>query len=117
MRSVPWQLPSRPGWCWRRPCWRSILIESREPLHRLVRQIAPNEIFTLGKFLILIGVILPLVPRHAIVAWTPITPYQVWLALVATSTLSYFSYLLQTYLPARSSALLPAVLVDCTPRL
>jgi len=87
-----------------------ILIESREPLHRLVRQIAPNEIFTLGKFLILIGVILPLVPRHAIVAWTPITPYQVWLALVATSTLSYISYLLQTYLPARSSALLPAVL-------
>jgi uncharacterized membrane protein (DUF4010 family) len=87
-----------------------ILIESREPLHRLVQQIAPNEIFTLGKFLILIGVVLPLVPRHPIVAWTPITPYQVWLALVATSTLSYASYLLQTYLPARSGALLPAVL-------
>jgi uncharacterized membrane protein (DUF4010 family) len=87
-----------------------VLIESREPLHRLVHQIAPNEIFTLGKFLILIGVVLPLVPRHPIVAWTPITPYQVWLALVATSTLSYASYLLQTYLPARSSALLPAVL-------
>jgi uncharacterized membrane protein (DUF4010 family) len=87
-----------------------VLIESREPLHRLVRQIAPSEIFTLGKFLILIGVVLPLLPRHAIVTWTPITPYQVWLALVATSTLSYASYLLQTYLPARSSALLPAVL-------
>jgi uncharacterized membrane protein (DUF4010 family) len=87
-----------------------VLIESREPLHRLVHQIAPSEIFTLGKFLILIGVVLPLLPRHAIVAWTPITPYQVWLALVATSTLSYASYLLQTYLPARSSALLPAVL-------
>jgi uncharacterized membrane protein (DUF4010 family) len=87
-----------------------ILIESREPLHRLVHQIAPNEIFTLGKFLILIGVVLPLAPRHAIVAWTPITPYQVWLALVATSTLSYISYLLQTYLPERSNALLPAVL-------
>lgn len=87
-----------------------VLIESREALHRLVHQIAPNEIITLGKFLILIGVVLPLAPRHSVVAWTPITPYQVWLALVATSTLSYASYLLQTYLPARSNALMPAVL-------
>lgn len=87
-----------------------LLIESREPLHRLVREVAPAEIFTLGKFLVLIGVILPLVPRHPVVSFTPITPFQVWLALVATSTLSYASYLLQTYLPRRSSALLPAVL-------
>lgn len=87
-----------------------LLIESREALHRLVRKVAPAEIFTLGKFLILIGVILPLVPRHPIVAWSPITPFQVWLALVATSTLSYASYLLQTYLPRRSNALLPAIL-------
>jgi uncharacterized membrane protein (DUF4010 family) len=85
------------------------LIESREPLHRLAHEVPRAEIFTLGKFLILIGVVLPLAPRHPIIAWTPITPVQVWLALVATSTLSYASYLLQTYLPARSSALLPAV--------
>ncbi|HXR18438.1 MAG TPA: DUF4010 domain-containing protein [Steroidobacteraceae bacterium] len=87
-----------------------LLIESRESLHRLVHQIAPAEVFTLGKFLILIGVILPLAPNHPIVAWTPITPFKVWLALVATSTLSYASYLLQKYLPAHSNALLPAIL-------
>ena len=87
-----------------------LLIEGRDLLHRLVREIAPAEVLTLGKFLILIGVILPLVPRHPVVSWSPITPLQVWLALVATSTLSYASYLLQTYLPKRASALLPAVL-------
>jgi uncharacterized membrane protein (DUF4010 family) len=87
-----------------------ILIESRESLHRLVLVIAPTEVFTLGKFLILIGVVLPLLPNHPIIAWTPITPFQVWLAVVATSTLSYVSYLLQKYLPARSMALLPAIL-------
>jgi uncharacterized membrane protein (DUF4010 family) len=87
-----------------------VLIESRDVLHRLVHQVAPTEIFTLGKFLILIGVILPLVPRHPVVSWSPITPFQVWLALVATSTLSYGSYLLQTYLPKRTNALLPAIL-------
>jgi uncharacterized membrane protein (DUF4010 family) len=87
-----------------------LLLESREGLHRLVRQIAPAEVFTLGKFLILIGVVLPLLPNRQVVAWTPITPFQVWLALVATSTLSYISYLLRRYLPARSNALLPAIL-------
>jgi uncharacterized membrane protein (DUF4010 family) len=87
-----------------------LLIEGREALHRLVHEIAPAEVLTLGKFLILIGVILPLVPRHPVISGSPITPFQVWLALVATSTLSYASYLLQTYLPKRTGALLPAVL-------
>jgi uncharacterized membrane protein (DUF4010 family) len=87
-----------------------LLLEGREALHRLVHQVAPAEVFTLGKFLILIGVVLPLLPNHPIIAWTPITPFQVWLALVATSTLSYVSYLLQKYLPDRSNALMPAIL-------
>ena len=87
-----------------------LLLEGRERLHRLVQQVAPYEVFTLGKFLILVGIVLPLVPNHPIVAWTPISPFQVWLALVAISTLSYASYLLQRYLPTRSGALLPALL-------
>jgi uncharacterized membrane protein (DUF4010 family) len=87
-----------------------LLLEGRERLHRLVLQVAPDEVFTLGKFLILVGIVLPLAPNHPIVAWTPISPLQVWLALVAISTLSYASYLLQRYLPGRSGALLPAIL-------
>jgi uncharacterized membrane protein (DUF4010 family) len=87
-----------------------ILLESREALHRLVYQVAPDEVFTLGKFLILIGVVLPLLPNHPVIGWTPITPFQVWLALVAVSTLSYASYLLQRYLPVKSYSLLPAIL-------
>jgi uncharacterized membrane protein (DUF4010 family) len=87
-----------------------LLLEGRERLHRLVLQVAPDEVFTLGKFLILVGIVLPLVPNHAIVAWTPLSPFQVWLALVAISTLSYASYLLQRYLPMKAGALLPAIL-------
>jgi uncharacterized membrane protein (DUF4010 family) len=86
-----------------------LLLESRESLHRLVHTVAPEEIFTLGKFLILVGIILPLVPNHPVVSWTPITPLQAWLALVALSTISYISYLLQRYLPS-SGPMLPAVL-------
>jgi len=86
-----------------------LLFESREALHRLVQKVEPQEVFTLGKFLILVGIVLPLVPNHPIVAWTPISPFKIWLALVAISTISYASYLLQRYMP-KSSALLPSIL-------
>lgn len=86
-----------------------LLLESREALHRLVFLVPADEVFTLGKFLILVGIVLPLLPDHPVVPWTPITPFQVWLALVAISSLSYASYLLQRYLPS-SGALWPAVL-------
>lgn len=86
-----------------------LLFESREALHRLVQKVEPEEVFTLGKFLILVGIVLPLVPNHPIVSWTPLSPFKVWLALVAISTISYASYLLQRYLP-NSGALLPSIL-------
>ena len=87
-----------------------LLLESREALHRLVLKVPSDEVFTLGKFLILIGIILPLVPNRPIGPWTPITPFNAWLALVAVSSLSYASYLLQRYLPRKTAALWPAIL-------
>ena len=86
-----------------------LLMESRESLHRLAQRVPNDEIYTLGKFLILVGVILPLVPDRPVVPWTPITPWEVWLALVAVSSLSYVSYLMQRYLPA-SGVLTPSIL-------
>ncbi|HKT73810.1 MAG TPA: DUF4010 domain-containing protein [Steroidobacteraceae bacterium] len=87
-----------------------LLLESRESLHRVVLDVPSDEIFTLSKFLILVGIILPLVPDRPIVPWTPITPFKAWLALVAVSSLSYVSYLLQRYLPDRSAVLWSAIL-------
>ncbi|HEX3500867.1 MAG TPA: DUF4010 domain-containing protein, partial [Stellaceae bacterium] len=52
---------------------------------------------TAGKFLILTGIVLPLLPNQPVTTLTTITPYQVWLAVVAVSTLSYGSYLVQRY--------------------
>ncbi len=88
-----------------------LLLESRDALHRLVSKVPSDEVVTLGKFLILVGIILPLLPDRPIVTWTPITPFKAWLALVAISSLSYASYLLQRYWKATASgALLPAIL-------
>jgi uncharacterized membrane protein (DUF4010 family) len=87
-----------------------LLLESRSTMHRMVLQVPADEIFTLGKFLIIAGVILPLLPDRPISPWTPITPFKAWLALVAVSSLSYGSYLLQRYAPTRLGSLWPAIL-------
>ena len=87
-----------------------LLLSARERLHRLIHLVPRDELLTAGEFLILVGIILPLVPDRPVTPLTPLTPYGVWLAVVAICTLSYVSYLLQRYLPKRDTALLPAVL-------
>jgi uncharacterized membrane protein (DUF4010 family) len=87
-----------------------LLLSARERLHGLIQIVPREELLTAGSFLILIGIILPLTPRQPVTAFTPLTPFGVSLAVVAVCTLSYASYLLQRYLPARHVALLPAVL-------
>jgi uncharacterized membrane protein (DUF4010 family) len=87
-----------------------LLLSSRTQLHRLTRVVPREELLTAGKFLVLVGIVLPLVPNKPVTTLTPLTPYGIWLAVVAVCTLSYASYLLQRYLPSRDMALLPAVL-------
>ena len=87
-----------------------ILLGTSEQLHRLIQVVPQDELLTAGKFLILVGIILPLVPNQPVTAATPLTPYNVWLAVVAVCTLSYLNYLLQKYMSARNATLLPAIL-------
>lgn len=87
-----------------------LLLGAREQLHGLIRVVPQDELLTAGKFLILVGIILPLVPNQPLTAATPLTPYHVWLAVVAVCTLSYISYLLQKYAPVPNATLLPAIL-------
>jgi len=74
-----------------------MLLTGRDWLHRLVRRVDLGEIRTAAQFLILTGVVLPLLPAEPVTPLTGITPQQVWLALVLVSTLSYLSYLAQRY--------------------
>ncbi|MGC9954875.1 MAG: DUF4010 domain-containing protein [Rhizomicrobium sp.] len=92
------------------PVIAALLLGARQRLHDLTRQLPQDEILTAGKFLILVGVILPLLPNQPLTSLVPLTPYQVWLAVVAVCALSYMSYLIQKYVPFRNAALLPAVL-------
>jgi uncharacterized membrane protein (DUF4010 family) len=87
-----------------------LLLGTRERLHRLIHIVPRDELLTVGEFLILVGIILPLVPHERVSSLTPLTPYGIWLAVVTVCTLSYLSYLLQRYAPIKNAALLPAVL-------
>jgi len=87
-----------------------LLFTGRERLHDLARRLELREITTLAQFLILTGLVLPLLPDHAVTSLTSITPRQAWLALVAISSISYVSYLLQRFLAGGRSALAMPIL-------
>ena len=87
-----------------------LLLTAREELHGLARRIEVHEIVNAGRFLLITGLVLPLLPDRPVTTLTPITPHQVWLALVAVSTVSYASYLLQRYVVPAGAGLLTALL-------
>ena len=87
-----------------------LLLTGRAWLHDTARRIDMKEIVTAGQFLILTGIVLPLLPNEPVTALTSITPRQVWLALVVVATFSYVSYLAQRYWSAAAGGLWMAAL-------
>jgi uncharacterized membrane protein (DUF4010 family) len=87
-----------------------LLLTGRAQLHALARRIELKEIVTAGEFLILTGIILPLLPNEPVTTLTKITPRQVWLALVVVCSFSYVSYLAQRYWAAAARGLWMAAL-------
>ncbi len=82
-----------------------LLLTGREKLHGLARRIEAKELVTAGQFLILTGIVLPLLPDTPVTTLTNITPRQAWLALVVVAALSYASYLAQRYWAAAARGL------------
>src|SRR5262249_25560834 len=87
-----------------------LFLGAREELHRFIRVVPLEELLTAGKFLILVGIILPLVPDQPLTQALPLTPYRVWMAVVAVCSVSYLTYVVQKYGAAGSSIWLPAIL-------
>ena len=87
-----------------------LLLTGRERLHTLAQRVPLQEIVTAGQFLILTGIILPLLPNAPVTTLTTITPRQAWLALVVVCSLSYASYLAQRYWAAAARGLWMAAL-------
>ena len=85
-----------------------LLLELKDALEGLAKRIAPNEILTFTKFMLLTAVILPVLPNQDFGRFS-VNPFKTWLVVVAVCTISYASYLLMR-ITRESGILLSAVL-------
>jgi len=86
-----------------------LLLDLKVALEKLAARIAPNEILTFSKFLFLSAVILPILP-HTEYTQFHINPFKTWLVVVAISTVSYASYVLQKLTKGQGGVTLAALL-------
>jgi uncharacterized membrane protein (DUF4010 family) len=86
-----------------------LLLDLKATLEKLATTIAPNEIFTFAKFLLLSGVILPALPNQEFGQFH-INPFKTWLVVVAISAISYASYVLQKMTKGQGGIVLAALL-------
>ena len=100
------------------PAWLVILIvvtvlwltELKSVFFEFSKKFDDQEFITLAKFLVIIGVILPLLPDTLISEHINISPYKFWMAIVAVSGISYVSYLLKKFVFPKAGMLLTGVL-------
>lgn len=86
-----------------------LLLELKTVLEKLATRVPPEEIFTFAKFLLLTAVILPILPKEEIGRFH-INPFKTWLVVVAVSTISYGSYVIQKLTKGRGGVVLAAIL-------
>jgi uncharacterized membrane protein (DUF4010 family) len=86
-----------------------LLLELKLGLENLVNRFSPQDVFTFTKFLLLTIVILPILPNQGFTTFE-INPFKVWLVVIAVSSISYGSFLLQRVVKGKGSILLLALL-------
>lgn len=87
-----------------------ILMELKPQFRSLTRRFDDDEFITLAKFLIIAGIILPLLPDKVIIPEIPISPYKIWLAVVVISGISYLSYIIQKFIFPSKGLIITGVL-------
>ena len=86
-----------------------LLLDLKAALEKLAVRVAPQEILTFAKFLLLTGVILPVLPNQEFSRFH-INPFKTWLVVFAVSTISYGSYVLQKLTKEHGGVVLAALL-------
>jgi len=87
-----------------------VLTEIKKTLFKFSKKIENDEFISLAKFLVIAGVVLPLLPDEPISDIINFSPYRFWLAIVAVSGISYFSYLLKKFVFPQSGIILTGIL-------
>jgi uncharacterized membrane protein (DUF4010 family) len=95
-----------------------LVLHSKGRIRKFTDRLETGEVVTACKFLAITGVILPLIPASIPVeGWAarvftilPVTPRQIWMAVVVTTAISYAGYVLQTYLYPKKGLLLTGII-------
>lgn len=87
-----------------------IVVEMKESLFNFSKKFDRNEFTLLAKFIIIAGIVLPLLPHAPISDFIQISPYQIWISIVAVTGISYLSYLLRKFAFPDSGILLSSIL-------
>ena len=74
------------------------VLNAKGIIERMSESTDTTEFETLGKMVLLSGVILPVLPHHQVSHLVPISPFAIWMAVVIISGISYVGYILQKYI-------------------
>ena len=108
------------------PTWFPLLIaisilfvlHSKGRIREFTDRLETGEVVTVCKFIAIAFVVLPLMPERSeaiegiagrVLAALPVTPRQIWLAVVITTAISYLGYVLHTYLFPKRGLLLTGI--------
>ncbi len=87
-----------------------IMVPMKQFFGNLSKKIDENEFITIAKFIIIAGVILPILPRTTEIPFINISAYNLWLTVVVVSSISYLSYLLQKFVFKKSGIVISGIL-------
>lgn len=79
-----------------------VTLGSKQPVHSWTRHFTNEDIFSALQFAAITGVILPLVPNHALGPFDAFNPYSTWLMVVLISGLGFGGYILMRLLGAQA---------------
>ena len=87
-----------------------VLIEMKDSFLLISQRFNKDEFITLGKFLIIAGVILPILSDEKIIEDISLTPYKIWFAVVIISSISYLIYLVKKFIYPNSGIVISGIL-------
>ncbi|MDR2653379.1 MAG: DUF4010 domain-containing protein, partial [Prevotellaceae bacterium] len=87
-----------------------LLTEMKETFISVAGRMNNDEFLTLAKFIVIAGIVLPVLPDEQIYEGINLTPRNVWLATVIISGMSYASYLLQKFVFQNSGLIVSGIL-------
>lgn len=85
------------------------LLSNKNTLHRWLQKIAPEELYSGIKLLLISAVVLPLLPNEGFGPWQALNPYWIWLMVVLISALSFAAYVATRIVGKNKGTLITAI--------